>query len=80
MHAPGTFFDARLNDKDQYPVAAKSGAGKRAQYTGQIDVETGRALDLERGHASIRTPGLSMPSGSDSRLAARNNVFRALAS
>jgi len=27
MHAPGTFFDARLNDKDQYPVAAKSGAG-----------------------------------------------------
>ena len=27
MHAPGTFFDARLNDKDQYPVAAKKGAG-----------------------------------------------------
>jgi len=27
MHGGGTFFDARLNDKDQYPVAAKSGAG-----------------------------------------------------
>jgi hypothetical protein len=27
MHSAGTFFDARLNDKDQYPVAAKSGAG-----------------------------------------------------
>jgi len=27
MHGAGTFFDARLNDKDQYPVAAKSGAG-----------------------------------------------------
>jgi hypothetical protein len=27
MHGAGTFFDARFNDKDQYPVAAKSGAG-----------------------------------------------------
>jgi mono/diheme cytochrome c family protein len=27
MHGGGTFFDARLNDKDQYPVSAKSGAG-----------------------------------------------------
>jgi len=27
MHGAGTFFDARLVDKDQYPVAAKSGAG-----------------------------------------------------
>ena len=26
MHGKGTFFDARLNDKTQYPVAAKSGA------------------------------------------------------
>ena len=25
MHGSGTFFDARLNDKSQYPVAAKSG-------------------------------------------------------
>jgi hypothetical protein len=27
MHGAGTFFDARFKDKDQYPVAAKSGAG-----------------------------------------------------
>jgi len=27
MHGAGTFFDARFNNKDQYPVAAKSGAG-----------------------------------------------------
>jgi hypothetical protein len=27
MHGKGTFFDARFNDKAQYPVAAKSGAG-----------------------------------------------------
>jgi hypothetical protein len=25
MHGSGTFFDARLNDKNQYPVSAKSG-------------------------------------------------------
>jgi len=27
MHGAGTFFDARFKDKDQYPLAAKSGAG-----------------------------------------------------
>jgi len=27
MHGSGTFFDARLNRRDQYPVAARSGAG-----------------------------------------------------
>ncbi len=27
MHGAATFFDARLNDKDQFPVSAKSGAG-----------------------------------------------------
>ncbi len=27
MHGSGTFFDARLGDKTQYPVAAKSGSG-----------------------------------------------------
>jgi hypothetical protein len=27
MHGLGTFFDPRFNDKEQYPVSAKSGAG-----------------------------------------------------
>jgi CxxC motif-containing protein (DUF1111 family) len=27
MHGAATFVDARFNDKDQYPVSAKSGAG-----------------------------------------------------
>lgn len=27
MHGSGVFFDARLNDKTQYPVAAKTGSG-----------------------------------------------------
>ena len=27
MHGSGTFFDARLNDPDQYPVSARTGSG-----------------------------------------------------
>src|SRR6202521_4756864 len=27
MHGSGTFFDQRFNDKDQYPVSARSGSG-----------------------------------------------------
>jgi mono/diheme cytochrome c family protein len=27
MHGAATFFDTRFNDKDQYPISAKSGAG-----------------------------------------------------
>ena len=27
MHGAATFFDARFNEKDRYPVSAKSGAG-----------------------------------------------------
>jgi hypothetical protein len=27
MHGPGTFFDARFNDREQYPVSAKSHSG-----------------------------------------------------
>src|SRR5689334_1461934 len=40
MHGAGTFFDARLNDKDQYPVSAKSGEwnarGKPDKLTGKL--------------------------------------------
>ena len=37
MHGAATFFDARLNDKDQYPVSAKSGSGILAiRLTGRL--------------------------------------------
>ena len=36
MHGSGTFFDARLNDKTQYPVAAKSGEGNTRGKPDQI--------------------------------------------
>src|SRR5215472_6683879 len=40
MHGSGTFFDARLNDKRMYPVAAKSGSynsrGKPDQLTSKL--------------------------------------------
>src|SRR6516225_743042 len=40
MHGSGTFFDARLNDKSQYPVATKNGSynsrGKPDQLTSKL--------------------------------------------
>jgi hypothetical protein len=40
MHGSGTFFDARFNDKDQYPVAVKSGSwntrGKADRVTAKL--------------------------------------------
>jgi mono/diheme cytochrome c family protein len=40
MHGSGTFFDARLNDKSEYPIAAKSGEynvrGKPDQLTPKL--------------------------------------------
>jgi hypothetical protein len=36
MHGKGTFFDARFNDKAQYPVAAKSGAGNTRTMPDEI--------------------------------------------
>src|SRR5262245_49284279 len=43
MHGSGTFFDARLNDAKQYPVAAKSGA---ANTRGTSDRVTPRLAPL----------------------------------
>ena len=36
MHGSATFFDARLNDKEQYPVSAKSGSGNTRDKPDQI--------------------------------------------
>ena len=36
MHGSGTFFDARLNNKEQYPVAAKSGSGSTRGTPDQV--------------------------------------------
>src|SRR5689334_24786363 len=53
MHGAGTFFDARLNDKDQYPVAAKTGAGN---VRGTPDRVTSKLAALHFYQLSVPAP------------------------
>src|SRR5262245_38409937 len=53
MHSAGTFFDARLNDKDQYPVAPKSGAGNVRSTPDKL---TSKLAALHFHQLSIQAP------------------------
>src|SRR5215510_12880389 len=53
MHGSGTFFDGRLDDKEQYPVSAKSGA---ADTRGTPDRSTGKLAALHIYQLSIPAP------------------------
>src|SRR5215472_11249416 len=53
MHGAGTFFDQRLDDKDQYPVAAKSGA---AEIRATPDRLTSKLAALHIYQLSIPAP------------------------
>jgi mono/diheme cytochrome c family protein len=67
MHGSGTFFDARFNNKDQYPVAAKSGAGNTR---GTPDLVTSKLAALHFYQLAIPSP--KPPKGSfDERAAER---------
>src|SRR5947208_1395191 len=59
MHGGGTFFDARLNDKDQYPVSARSGSGNTRSTP---DKSTGKLAALHFYQLSIPAP--KAPAGS----------------
>jgi hypothetical protein len=59
MHGSGTFFDARLNNKEQYPVAAKSGSGNSR---GKPDLVTSKLAALHFYQLAIPSP--KPPSGS----------------
>jgi hypothetical protein len=59
MHGGGTFIDARLNDKDQYPVSAKSGAGNTRSTP---DQSTGKLAALHFYELAIPAP--KAPAGS----------------
>jgi mono/diheme cytochrome c family protein len=59
MHGAGTFFDARFNDKDQYPVAAKSDSG---DTRGKPDRVTSKLAALHFYQISIPAP--AAPAGS----------------
>lgn len=64
MHGGGTFFDARFNDKDQYPVAAKSGAGNTRAAPDKL---TSKLAALHFYQLSIPAP--KAPAGSYDRAA-----------
>ena len=59
MHGAATFFDGRFNDKDQYPVAAKSGAGNTRNTP---DKTTAKLAALHFYQLSIPAP--KAPAGS----------------
>jgi hypothetical protein len=53
MHGLGTFFDPRFNDKDQYPVSAKSSAGNTRDKPDRV---TGKLAALHFYQLSIPAP------------------------
>jgi hypothetical protein len=53
MHGSGTFFDARLNNAEQYPVAAKSGSGNAR---GKPDLVTSKLAALHFYQLAIPAP------------------------
>jgi hypothetical protein len=59
MHGAGTFYDARLNNKEQFPVAAKSGEWNAR---GKPDRLTGKLAALHFYQLSIPAP--KAPAGS----------------
>ncbi len=59
MHGSGTFFDARFNNKEQYPVAAKTGSGNTR---GKPDLVTPRLAALHFYQLAIPAP--KPPAGS----------------
>jgi hypothetical protein len=59
MHGAATFFDARFNDKDQYPVSAKSGSGNTRNTP---DLVTAKLAALHFYQLSIPAP--KPPAGS----------------
>jgi hypothetical protein len=71
MHGSGTFFDARFNDREQYPVAAKSGSGNTR---GTPDKVTSKLAALHFYQLAIPAP--KPPVGSfDKAAAVRGQVL-----
>jgi len=64
MHGSGTFYDARLNNKDQYPVSAKTSAGNTR---GKPDRVSGKLAALHYYELSIPAP--KAPAGSYNKAA-----------
>lgn len=63
MHGSGTFFDARFNDREQYPVAAKSRSGNTRGTPDVVNVKTGRASLLPARHPGAEATGRELRHG-----------------
>jgi hypothetical protein len=59
MHGSGTFFDARFDNKEQFPVSAKSGSGNTR---GKLDLVTSKLAALHFYQLAIPAP--KPPAGS----------------
>ena len=71
MHGSGTFFDARLSDPDQYPVAARSGSWNTR---GTPDLVTSKLPALHAYQISLQAP--RPPAGSfDAAAASRGKAL-----
>jgi len=68
MHGKGRFFDPRLNDPVQFPIAAKNGFGN-VQIDPDSDLVTSKLSDLQEYEVSIPSP--QPPPGSFSTEAAK---------
>src|SRR5712664_2888209 len=65
MHGSGTFFDARFNNADQYPVSARTGSGNTR---GTPDLVTSKLAALHFYQLAIPSP--KAPAGSFDEMAA----------
>jgi hypothetical protein len=72
MHGSGTFFDQRINDRDQYPVAAKSGAGNTR---GTPDRVTDKLAPLHFYQLAIPSPKAPRGSFDEAAAARGKEVF-----
>jgi hypothetical protein len=76
MHGSGTFFDARLNDRDQYPVAAASGAGNTR---GTPDLVSSKLAALHFYQLAIPAPKAPKGSFDDAAAARGKELFQGAA-
>lgn len=72
MHGSGTFFDARLNDQSQYPVAARSGSGNSR---GTPDLVTDKLAALHFYQIAIPAPKPVKGSFNEIAAARGQNLF-----
>ncbi len=74
MHGSGTFFDPRLDDAAQFPVAAREGFGHTRPAAGAKDQITGKLAALQFYQLAIPAP--KPPAGSfDTAAAARGKTL-----